>query len=627
MNPRKTLIVFSNESQFKACPQAARNPDAFQILCDDGRFHDYLKTRDVVFEPIDDFFIQDRWEEVNRWGCQKAVEWIRFCQERRFFKTIDFSSVLYYPFSRLLSQLLKNYYYAQKAMEWYRPNAAVLFYSDQKPAFPAYSSNFLLNYFLKDSCFKQNIPTDIFPLSPEAKLPIHPGRIYPKAVSRLLVEIKTAFRRMAVSDKKSSNDPVLLAVGSLTHLASTLAELKKGSVPLALVSDDFNFEQWRFASKNKMIYSVIPEAAEADPDFIKENSLKVRQALEAAAAEGMFTADGFDFGSLITGYVFSAPEIAFRALAKKAGAYQKLSENFNIAGILTDNDYAFGGAFLAAYYRGQNIPVYCISHANVLYDFLVDEKTRAFRNSFTFVNSEIEKQMYAARGWREDGLIVTGTPRYDRLRRMRRKTLKHKVKLLFCANTYIRSHTPDEYGYLGSDLLCYRDVIELVMNELLKALRGLPIELIIKPHSIEGIPFWKRFMKSLDTGVSYRITPRGVDFFALLRESDAMALYYWSTAAFETAICGIPNLFLDPMRRNSAVTARFAARGYCQILHDAAEIKTALEKIIESKNQDRREPDSPQHADYLGPKDGKNSRRAADFISESLRNSSAGLRA
>lgn len=219
--------------------------------------------------------------------------------------------------------------------------------------------------------------------------------------------------------------------------------------------------------------------------------------------------------------------------------------------------------------------------------------------------------MYEARGWDGSRIIVSGVPRYDRLLRLQQKSGisgRHRsMRILVCGGPWW-PHTPDELGYLGLHIECYRELQSAAMRELFAVTcESSSFELIVKPHHIESEPYWKSFLHNQTKVGKVRLLRSTEDIFRLLMQCDAMVLSYWSTAIIEAALVKLPVIFLNIRPTVSPVLSDFSRKSFCCIAHDRSEIQSQL-SILMSKRQDP--PLDPQVAKYyLGTRDAQATRR------------------
>ena len=113
------LVVLSNAPQYEQFLSKGLHPQDFIVYCDNEKFYDFLKNKNINFIPLDEFLIRDQWNDINAWACARAAA---FGRNEKLFPLYDFPSVIYLPFSLILPMMLKNHAYADYLIEkHYRP--------------------------------------------------------------------------------------------------------------------------------------------------------------------------------------------------------------------------------------------------------------------------------------------------------------------------------------------------------------------------------------------------------------------------------------------------------------------------------------------------------------------------
>jgi len=622
MTPPKQLVVISSEYQLRKVVEANHPLEALQVICDNPKFYADLKKCGIEFEELDEFGLQDQWDQLNQWGCTQACDWIRFTQQKGSFRHIDMASVIYHNFSRLLIHILKNYSYAKKLIERYAPEHVLIITEPMRRKFPHYSGNFFLNYFLKHHASTKGVHITEISV-PES---IKPEPFYPLYVPwhRKMIRIigKTIMTTLLRIMSRTHLSGSVIASGSLKHLASTLKGLQQKGRQVAIYDYEFHTEQFFFALKHRMQYFI--PACFSKPvlnpqEWVAQRYAEMVRALAEASVEGLFVFDQYHFGDFIRDHIFSSLHDYLFELAQRENLYQNFIQELRPECILTEDDFSNKGAFLAAYCRTKRIPVFCISHANLPIDFQVPLDRCAFSQSVHFVNSQYERDMYSARGWKSEAIVVTGTPRYDRLLRAaqqpRRPFRTKPIKILYCATT-LWPHTPDLRGYLGIHISTYAGVQIAIIRSVFEALRDLPVELVIKPHSFEATHSWQEFIKEEGFTNKASVAKHSEDFYQLLLSSRAMILPYSSTARIEAAILGIPTIYVVLAAFNSRTTAEFAKPGFLTIASSPNELRRELKRLSEMPPMLLRPPVSADQVTqyYLGPQDAQNTDRVVAHV-------------
>jgi len=197
----------------------------------------------------------------------------------------------------------------------------------------------------------------------------------------------------------------VLAKGNLLHLSEIIKDLKS----VAIYDTDFQFKSFLFALKNRIPYYI-------SSNFPKE---KLEAGFTRKWADEIFpkvTKMKFVFEK--RSYTLQVQDYLLNILSYDAEAnlYANILKTCQPKTILLDEDTA-RNAFLATYFHAHGVKLTTISHATVFIDFEVEKENRVYGRSFTCVDSELEKDQYVRRGWNPDLVVITGLPRYNKLRR------------------------------------------------------------------------------------------------------------------------------------------------------------------------------------------------------------------
>lgn len=624
------LIILSTIAQYQAFTDSSFNTGDFTAFVDNARLHEFLNANQFPYEILDEFLIADRWSVLNVWGCSQAADWIELCRKKNVFKDVDLASVLFLNLSKMLIQAVKNYSYAKLLLEKCRPSCVVVFDDVPNSNYPEFSGNFYLNYFLKELSAKDNIEVQKLTLGGKEIRDEYLKDFSPwhkKIIQKFLVNAKQAFN-LIYGYLIKPRPITLLATGSLTHLGSTLVQLVKKGANIALYDFEYHWHQHRFALTHQISYWIpycfSNKQTTESLQWVEERLQELFSSLDESKAQNLFQFDQFDFCEFVRENIFAMMKPHFQRLANKLGHYKCLVQLCSPSAVLLNDDFSTQNSFLAAYLKTNQVKTFCISHANLVVDFAVSKEHQAFGQSTTFVNSDYEKTMWQARGWKGKNIVVTGTPRYDRLMRMhsdRKKSVNgtdRRIKLLYCASG-LWLHSPNQRGYLGSHVVLYGQNQIPRIRATLNIVRDLPVKLIIKPHSDAAVPMWKNFVSHEKSRDKIQVTEHSEDIFALYGKCDAMVVPYWSTAMIETAMIGLPTIFLDMNQPHSPSLYQFAEQSFCRIVHNETELKTEIESLLHSKNTTTFDSISRTMDEYfLGKRDASSSLRVANYIQLNL---------
>jgi len=612
------LVVLSDKHQYRAFLDTQKRGETWRVLCDNSAFSPLLDAHAFGHEKLDEFMIKDDWNAVNAWASGRAMRLVRISDKARRTGRLDLAPPIALYFSYVLAQAVKNLRFAETLLT--RDIEEVLVFDQGAPrVFPEFSGNVFLNRSLAEIAALRHIPVHV------VKTEAGSGRVYddyqPPLKRAAAAAVRKAAGRVSAPLTAPRGRYDVLATGGLKHLAPVIKALKKKKIRVAVVDFEFHREQFWFAAKNGLPYITPrdPEAAAADPDFVQRHKAELVSLGEEAALRGDLMYGTHDLSGAVL-EILRDSDRYLTNLSIEAARYEQLFKAHGFRAVISEEDFALRGGFLAAYCKSAGVSYYTLSHANVAVDFAVGPEERVFAQSTTFVQSEFERDMYAARGWDPSHIEVTGTPRYDRLVSLlkKRKPRGGVFRILYCAGI-LMPQNPDVHGYLGCHVTCYGDVQYPSLRETLRAVRGLPVEVVVKAHSTETEPELQRIVSQAGSTVNARVAPASDDFFRHVVGSDVMVLSYWSTAMIETAIAGVPTVYADfePSIDSPSLRA-FAQNGFCEIVKTPAELTRVLSRLVRTRRP-RRVIQENRDRYYLGPLDGRSTERVSARILEGLR--------
>ena len=616
------LVVLSTPLQYDRFLQEGFDLKEFDVWCDDERYYDFFENEKVPFRKLEEDLIAEHWERINTWSCETAAKWVTFCRNNEIFNEIDWAMVICIIHGYLLAPILKFYHLSKFLIEQGKYHHVILFSEHGKKDYPQFLGNDYLNYFLELQCKTFAISTTKIDLGQECdKRNWQPEtRSYFRATG--LPPIKKIINKVYAFFAKPQKSFDVLAFGSLRHLSSTILELNKKGVKVALYDFEFHMDQFLFSLKEHIPY-LLPESFPnriyiGANQYAKQIGEQFDKAFTLCVNSDLYVYDGVDFKEFIQNYLFESMQTYFLRSAEKINHYKNITSVTHIKSVLVDDDFSVKGGIFAGYFTTNKIPVFCVSHANFAVNTNVSEQNCNFYQSYTFVNSEFEKANYIRRGWEPNHLVVTGTPRYDRLVSVagaqRHRPNNGTCKILFCG-TGLWSFSPDVYSYIGHQRECFGEVQIPVLQAVFSAIKGLPFELVIKPHSFEMLPLWKKLIKQSSVRNQIILKKHSDDIFELLSECDAMVLAYWSTTIIESAIAKKLTIFADFRRIKSQLLYEYSNKGFCYIVNSPNSLIQALQKVCDSEHSFFSKPLTEElKGYYLGQGDAKASERVSDFI-------------
>jgi hypothetical protein len=621
------LIVLSNKAQYNTVVQSGSPPKDYQVICDNPKFFDFLRKKDVSFEELNIFAIQNRWREINKWSCDRASMWLTQCQESKSFTFMDCASHMHHNFSYILVQTLRQYFSAKHLIEHYKPTQVAIFTEVPRSSFPDVSSSLMLNAFLSQLCREQGIETIKLKIQAHDLKSSQTRRHGFKDFCRTVVQSVYGFL------VRPSKQVDILLVGTVRHLAETIQELRRRNAKL--VYYDFNFRLDKFLfSIRKGVHYVVPtcfsRTRRIDAAEFKSISLgEVRQTLERTTKSQLFKFEDHDFGPFLIEHVLTPDylEPHFERLSRLSNHWENVVHQCEVSTLLLDADISHENSFIGAYLKPKGIRVVALSHANFPVDFTVERQNRSFALSTTFVHSEFEKYGYQCRGWNPNQLMVTGTPKYDKLfqnskRASHQKRSPDVMQIFYCAGSLFLRLPPHRGSYIGHTMPSVWDVQTPSLETLLRVTKHMPVHIVFKSRAVADGPEWQNFVRKNDASDQISITDPNADIFELIEGCDVMVLAQWSTAIQEAAMLGKQSLLIDLFGSyqhfvTEPTVGPFFQNGFCTILAGEAAVKRGIQTTYDQflHGNAKLKPVSEDVRNfYLGPNDGGNTKRIVDHI-------------
>lgn len=615
------LVVLSTPLHYDRFLHEGFDLKGFEVWCDDERHYTFFENKKVSFKKLEENLIAQHWEEINTWACETAGKWIAFCHKNEIFGEIDWAMVMGILLGYLLAPILKSYHFSKLLISPGKYDCVIIFTGHTKKDYHKFLGNTYLNYFFELQCQTLDIST--------VKINLEQGRNprdwQPETRSYLKANIfphlKRAIHKVYAFFVKPKKSLDVLAFGSLRHLGAAIAELNKKGVKIALYDYEFHTEQFLFCIKERIPYLLpecFPNKIHLDGNhFAKQCIEQFNQACKRWVSSDLFVYDGIDLKEFIQNHLFGNMPPYFLKCGEGFNHYKNMTSVCKIKSVLIEDDFSIQTGFFAGYFNSIKLRVFCVSHANFAVNVRVAPENCQFYQSYTLVNSEFEKSNYVRRGWEPNHIVVTGTPRYDRLisltERRRRKTAG-KIKLLFCG-TGLWSFSPDVYGYIGHQIECFGEIQLPALQAVFSAIKDLPVDLVIKPHSFEMLPLWKKLIAQSPFKKQIILKKHSEDTLKLLLECDAMILAYWSTTIIESAIAKTPTIYIDLRKVKSQLLYEYSRDGFCYIANSKASLREAVQKICNREHSFFAKPVSDEtRRYYLGQGNGKAAERTSDFI-------------
>lgn len=623
----KSIIVLSTPQQI-AVFQKQTPSDSIMVYCDNESLYPMLEARKIAFEKLDEFLIRDQWAAMNAWGCGQAAGWIRACKHLTPAHSPDILPGIYLYFSCLLIAAAKNYAMAKHLMEICRPEQVFVFEKIPGPAFPVYSGNAFLNYFLREMAVKRGVPVQVLSTA-SIGCGVQTGSAGQRAsVSQILKKITVDVLARLPS---RASGKYLLVYGSLRHLESVVNFLHQKGIAAIVYDDEFHGDIFRFAVSRKMPYVTAGQLIVPPQDVVKFRRESLREQLLTKFAEakrqGYFRFGGYDLSGFIQEMIFGTIASYLEGVATEWYRCEDLLIRFSVLGCLVEEDY-HGRANFCEYMKHSGVENFCISHGHGAYDFAVNSDQRCFSQSTTFVNSEHEKlKMYGTRGWDLAPIVVSGTPRYDQLFQFMVQSKSrppHLKRILYCPGSLSLS-TPDALGFIGLGIYECKLSQGMAFRSFIEAAEGLPVEIMVKSHYDSDNETWKQYVKQCRSKVKIKFFKHSENFNSLLVQSQAVILSCLSTVLIEAGLCRVPVIFVDLCSQNSPSALEFAAHGLCRYATSVEAIRRELEKIVQHSEAPNPLTESDASREYfLGKKFGSATQRTGEIILKRLTDISSG---
>ena len=606
------LTVLSDIEQYNAAKEKYNSLEGIKVLCDNPDFYAFLDKNNIEFERIDEDLVRQNWSDINKWACEKAIDWGNKCKLSDHFGLLKIDKSMYLVFSYILASLIKNFLYSEHIMSSY-DFSEILVFKFENAQYPRFNGNFFLNTFLKEKSRGKGIKVndiEVLYLNKRKNKGLK-GRV------KDLIQITYSGFSKVLKGRYSC-----VVSGSLMHLRSVISGLKEKGKSIALLDANYNLEKHIFAVKNNIGYFVPESFSDRSYDLSQLSSDDKEEIKRSLEENKFFTFNDTD----LTGYVWSMVlEGGLEAAREKiavAQKYRDMVEALKPDFVVLDEDISDERSFLAAFLKSQDIPVFCVSHGYMLTNFSVGPEFRTFDLSTTFVNSEFEKALYLARGWTEENIVVTGMPRYDGLLAIGKgpggKASDTPMKILYCASSILEDN-PRLYSYLGIHKRQNGMMIIQNLKDSMEAVSGKDIELIIKPHD-EGEEFlWVDLISKETDNSNIKVVPAKSSFFDLLLDCDAMISSYWSAAINESAILNIPTIVADYYKDDNLHPDINC--GLFKVVHNGDELKGQVNKLYEDFTQKRMNVDYSKNSNfsyYLGRCDRNNSERVVNYILDTI---------
>lgn len=626
MNKDAIITVISDKAQYDALIQKYNDISKIQIFCDDPAFYYFLQKKGINFIPIEHEDIKEEWEDITFWGCEKALFSKDEIKYDDIFGGVNIECVFYAWLSYYLSTLLILYLQADNILKTYRPIEILLFDNIANLDFPRWNTNYFLTLFIGYLAKKSSINCTQIHLNYKSSLAKDVS--LRNVVRKIIDKLHTTY---ALCRYKRFT-PHILAQGTSAHLTGVLRGLKKKGEETFFYDREFQLANFKFY-RNLGIKYITTEY------FLANNSKRISDCKNTYKKdfgkfvlflESMqwFSYKGIDLSPIICKEILNSSDKYISDVANCFVVYSGMIEKFDVKKVILTDDFTVLNSYMAAFFRSKGVKVYCISHGfpslkQHIPNFSLKILKKRFFHSETLVQSAYEKELYVKWGWDEKHLHVTGMPRYDRLADLKPtpflgRAKERKMRVLYCASGPFKN-IKVLTNYPGENYATTSPHEEYCFHVLAQALKGLKVQLIIKPHYVTDEFFWQEYIKHLKYDVDILLTTAANDFLDLLKTSDLLVTGYSSTAIVESALLGVPAIMI--YYRDPSYLCPLAKKTLAFGIRNPEDLRDILQKIYHSFLNGQRYPSlsfNREELEFLiGKNDGKNTSRVINYIHES----------
>ena len=482
--------------------------------------------------------------------------------------------------------------------------------------FPGVNGNKFLNECLRGQAKQNNVKHIMLKTKNDNKSVEKAGF---KARIKYLVQKMYVFVQDFMSASRS--EEIFLAQGSLVHLADVVEKLKEKGVGVIFYGQDINFNQLRYAYKNKLGY-LLSWVQNGDPNNRYKWETVFDKIIKLWRENEWFIFDGTDLTDMICNEITKGCKNLVTSISAEEKVYLSIFKKFNVKGVLLDEDWSPLCAFIASFFKAKNVKTYCITHGYGSQKFRIDRDKKSFRLTDTFVNSEFEKNFLTDRAWDEKHIFVTGSPKYDKLLDLRKKRIQNKnekLTLLYCGSM-LGDLLPQKTAVIGVSENERGEVQRECFKNMLLLCKEIDVKLLVRPHPAPAwdnpMQEWVDFIDVHAQGLDVELRGEKNSFYDLLVESDVMVVGYWSTAIIEALIVGVPVLVYDCSGQEDAFP--FAKRGICKVVRSVDEVRKVLSNYKTKHQEEGLCLDMSIYNqatwDLMGKNDGQNTDRVVHAI-------------
>ncbi len=443
-------------------------------------------------------------------------------------------------------------------------------------------------------------------------LPTRPTRKsfeFKKIISSFLAPISNLEARRYFSGTRRKK--LLIASGSLTHLTPVLEELR-ASMDILFWENQFNLEKYRYCRAHGLHFMILPERKKIHP-FEKH----------PLSGGGKISFEGRDVSVLCDAVFARFGLIGFLNRDFDEQAVFAAFSKFRPDALLLDEDMAIRRTLCIAA-RDRSVPAFVIPHGvPIVWTFKEGDTPPHYVPSATLlVNSEFEKRANQRVCYDPARVVVTGTPRYDRIAEWKRtsKKIAGSGKTILYCGAIMQPYDFDGLSVLAS-LMGQRnlaqDFMQTYLTDTVWAIGAAPdVHMKIKPHYAEEA-VWENILRPLENSRQHEVVSHRENILALTAEADII-ITTPSSIICEALLFEKPVIVLD--YETDGMSEPYEKLGAARVVKNREELKRAIQDYLFSP--DSLEALAKQRQalgnDLTGFADGGNTRRAAQLIQKSL---------
>jgi len=594
-----SFVLVRDRSEINAAVSLGLEKGMF--LCTNGLASGVCAEKGLRHSLMDEALIKEDYRAINQWAMDRSlffIDRLRDDKARRRFLEIYF-----YDVKAIFIRCLKYILVLEKVV---LPAEACLHLFGKK------GSLLELTYRHYAEALRPSLRLEVVPGVDKSRRAIR--RLLPKRwIERVFARTANAFGRRKLRTIAKGSAKIVIASGSLGHLAGLVDALKSEGAKVVWCENRFNLEKFWHCLRRGIPLAVLPELERPQNPF---ESSPLCEGVEKIVWKDR------DLTELYNQAFANLLDIGLLNKGFDPAAIEKILAEVSPFCVVMDEDIAIRRAFTILA-RERAIRRFVVSHSVPTVTMLEEgERPRGifYDTAVTLVNSEHERVAYESFYYDPAKLVVTGTPRYDELYRIKmnspsslRRASKKGPTVLYCGQTTFHY---DLERHWAADLLGSRtfhwDFTERCVKDVLAAAEGRPGTFVrIKPHYSDRRP-WEKLISAARKAGFCELLAHDENIFRLLAEAD-LVITMPSSVICEAIALEKPVIVMNYGADDQV--ARYERRGVVEIAHSAEELHEAFTRCLTSEGAARWRQKRRAYFDYFaGPFDGRNTARVVERI-------------